>query len=462
MYAAVVAPALCLIQHEQRFEPSRVNRRVTTSINDVWMYFQNVRGLKTKIDDLIVAICDCNYEVIILIETGLDDSVNSLQLFGTDFNVFRCDRSPRNSRKTTLGGVLIAVSSHHKSVEVRTMHGNNLEQVCVSACIREKRLMLCAVYIPPDRSQNVGVIDAHLSTLHELRDIMPDGNLLLACGDYNQPNITWDLLDDEALSQEASTMSAASAALVDGLNFLHFRQYNSVRNYRGRILDLVVCDANCNIVVNDAICPLLPIDLYHPPLLFSLPTLTDCEDRANCESYDPIQQPLDYSKIDFAMLNDYLQSCDWNSRLATNDVNDMAATFCHIICNWLNDNTPRRKPAASPVWSSPPLRLLRRDKNSCQRKLRQYRTTETKRNFHRACNSYRKLNSALYKSYVLRVQTNLRRNPKSFWNFVNSKLGPLSALLSPSNNVQENTDVEGQDKHSTKLENSPQYRSDLE
>lgn len=405
---------------ENSYTPaSRDNSCGIAGDNDVWLYFQNVRGLRTKIDDLVVAVCDCNYDVIILIETGLDDSINSLQLFGTDFNVFRCDRSARNSQKAKFGGVLIAVASVYKSVEIKTINGSNLEQVSVSACIRGKRFVLCAVYIPPDRSRDVGVIDAHLATLRELRDATPDGDLLLACGDYNQPHIAWDCLDDGILNLDPSTTSAASAALMDGTSFLNIRQYNSIRNHLGRILDLVFCDSDCNIVVNEAVSPLLAIDLHHPPILFSLPTQSDCVDRV--ESLDAGEHTLDYSKIDFVMLNEFLMSCDWSSILATNDVNDMAAQFCNIICNWLTDNTPRRKPPISPAWSSPLLRLLKRDKNSWQRKLRRHRTSETKRNFHRACNAYRKLNSTLYKSYVLRVQTNLRRNPKSFWKFVNSK-----------------------------------------
>ena len=45
----------------------------------------------------------------------------------------------------------------------------------------------------------------------------------------------------------------------------------------------------------------------------------------------------------------------------------------------------------------------------------------TKRDFQNASNAYRRLNAELYKSYVLRVQSSLRRNPKSFWSFVKSK-----------------------------------------
>lgn len=64
---------------------------------------------------------------------------------------------------------------------------------------------------------------------------------------------------------------------------------------------------------------------------------------------------------------------------------------------------------------------MKRLKNACQRALRRRRSVVNKMEFRRSSDAYRKLNSTLYKSYVLRVQTNLRRNPRGFWSFVNAK-----------------------------------------
>ena len=78
--------------------------------NGVYAYYQNVRGLRTKVDDLFLAANDCNYDIIMLTETGLDGCIDSLQLFGSGFNVYRCDRSSIKSQKSSFGGVLIAVA----------------------------------------------------------------------------------------------------------------------------------------------------------------------------------------------------------------------------------------------------------------------------------------------------------------------------------------------------------------
>ena len=71
----------------------------------VLMYYQNVRGLRTKIDELFVAASDCDYDIIALTETGLNNCITDVQLFGDCYCVYRCDRNPTNSDKSSFGGV---------------------------------------------------------------------------------------------------------------------------------------------------------------------------------------------------------------------------------------------------------------------------------------------------------------------------------------------------------------------
>ena len=91
--------------------------------NDIWIYYQNVRGLRTKIDDLFLATTDCNYDVVIMTETGLDDRIYSQQLFSPSYIAYRCDRSPANSSKSRFGGVLIAIAQQYASRVVHTVNG---------------------------------------------------------------------------------------------------------------------------------------------------------------------------------------------------------------------------------------------------------------------------------------------------------------------------------------------------
>ena len=117
-----------------------------SSTNNIWVYYQNVRGLRTKIDEVYLATEDNMYDVIILTETGLDDRINSVQLFGSSYTVFRCDRSHLNSEKRSFGGVLLAVAKQHQCDLFEPAHGRNLEQICVSVTIHALKLLFSAIY----------------------------------------------------------------------------------------------------------------------------------------------------------------------------------------------------------------------------------------------------------------------------------------------------------------------------
>lgn len=167
---------------------------ITTGLNGTEQdasrfYYQNVRGLRTKIDDLYVATIDCSFDVIVLTETGLNDAINSVQLFGNSYDVYRCDRSRRNSDKSSFGGVLIAVRRIHSSFVIETSSGTNLEQISVSANIHGKSFKICAVYIPPDRSRTAGVLESHIATVREICESTTNDESVIAVGDYNQPHL---------------------------------------------------------------------------------------------------------------------------------------------------------------------------------------------------------------------------------------------------------------------------------
>ncbi|XP_053688477.1 uncharacterized protein LOC128737794 [Sabethes cyaneus] len=371
--------------------------------------------MRTKIDDFFLTTHECDLDVIFLTETGLDDRIDSLQLFGTSYNVFRCDRNPRNSDKSSFGGVLIAVAQCYPSSIAESTYSAHLEQVCVNATVRGKQLLLCCLYIPPDKSSSIDIVDSHVSSICELWDKCTDRGSLLVCGDFNQPRIEWG--SDGSQHVSIAHLPCASAALIDGMNFLNLTQVNTQRNHLGRMLDLVFCTSGCSLSIDRCVTPLLPVDPHHPPLVMSLPV---CDNRTAPALIDETKQ-LNFRRMDFSALDQYLLSVDWRALLEFNDVDEMASKFCETISEWMNSNVPLAKRPASPAWGTPYLRQLKRERNRAQRAYRKRKTTLTQRNFKRSSAEYRRLNAVLYKSYVLRVQTDLRKQPKNFWNFVNSK-----------------------------------------
>ena len=384
--------------------------------DNVWIYYQNVRGLRTKIDNLLLVTTDCNFDVIIMTETGLDDSVTTQQFFGSGFNVFRCDRGPTNSCKSRFGGVLIGIAQQYASRVVDSVSGHSLEQISVYSTIKGKTFLFCAIYIPPDKSQDVNVINSHVSSLNEICDKCLSVDVMLVCGDYNQPRMSWNLTDNTILC-DSSQLPPSSSTLLDGMDYLCLTQRNLIRNQLERILDLVFCSPDYEANVNSSTAPLLPVDSHHPPLEISLPVRVICDGLIETNEL----QPLNFRMIDFAALSDFLLNVDWVAISNINDVDEMAERFCSVLNDWFILNVPRSRPPVSPVWSSARLRAFKRARNACHRKFRRYRTLENKRSFQQASNAYRCLNATLYKSYVMRVQTSLRLNPRGFWRFVNSK-----------------------------------------
>ncbi|XP_055538290.1 uncharacterized protein LOC129725902 [Wyeomyia smithii] len=203
------------------------------------------------------------------------------------------------------------------------------------------------------------------------------------------------------------------------MKYLHMTQANWHRNEYDDTFDLVFCSSNCKTSVDIAAAPLLPIDPPHPPLEISVPVQQTC--RVDDRNPFCNKRILNFGKIDYGELRGYLSTVDWDCLNACQNVNDMAASFCSIVQQWLQMNVPSKRRPFSPAWGTPLLRELKRERNACQRKHRVLRSSYSKIGFQRASKAYRKLNSALYKAYVMKMQFNLRRNPKSFWKFVNSK-----------------------------------------
>ena len=275
----------------------------------MFLYYQNVRGVRTKLDSLLLAVMDCNYDIVMLTETGLDDCIDSLQIFGHAFNVFRCDRNCRNSNKSSFGGVLIAVHRRFASKQVCMRRGEALEQVFVEATVGPNRLFLGVIYIPPDRSCDADLIDEHVDSVRELCDYASCDDQVLICGDYNQRRLQWSLCSDGDVRLDGnSSVTPASAALIDGMDFLNLFQANYHRNHNDRTLDLVFRSCNCNPIIDVAAVPLLPVVLHHPPLEMMLSV------ESGPETNDPLpvtdEPALDFGKINYDALREYFSAFD--------------------------------------------------------------------------------------------------------------------------------------------------------
>ena len=149
-------------------------------------------------------------------------------------------------------------------------------------------------------------------------------DIVLVCGDFNQPRIVWTHGQDGSRHTSSSQLPAASAALVDGMDFLNLSQVNQEINHLGRSLDLIFCSPDQECLIDRCVAPLVTVDIHHPPLTLSMPI--NRNHTANL-LIPKDTRALNYRKINFTALIEYLQNVDWTTLLAANDVDNSARLF---------------------------------------------------------------------------------------------------------------------------------------
>lgn len=70
-----------------------------SNYENICIYAHNVNGLLTKLNELYAEVDAADSDNYMFIETNLNDSVLSNNLFPPNFNTYRCDRSTNTSNK---------------------------------------------------------------------------------------------------------------------------------------------------------------------------------------------------------------------------------------------------------------------------------------------------------------------------------------------------------------------------
>ena len=191
------------------------------------LYYQNVRGLRSKTHSFYVNSTASSSDIIFLTETWLNDSVRDSELFSNKYCIIRRDRSFDMVGRVTGGGVLIALSSNLPFTMVNTSDLSDLvpliDVVMCRCCFGSFSCVLACVYIPPDVS--VGDLELFLDALSD----MLIGENMIVVGDFNVPQNC------------ASSFNINKATVLESfMDVLGVHQRNTVLNGSKRILDLVL------------------------------------------------------------------------------------------------------------------------------------------------------------------------------------------------------------------------------
>lgn len=385
------------------------------------VYYQNTRGLKTKTATFYQNILLQDFDVVVLTETWLNDSVFDTELFDSRYHVFRRDReTSKYKKRKDGGGVLIAVSKRFYSSRI-SKYESKCEDVWVkidgsSKGSSKNSLYICAVYLPSPLKMD------DLDTFTKrAQHALEKGNHAIILGDFNLKEIKWAKTNDSNVSSTTPTATTNSALNLHFLEFaaLHdLSQFNYIQNSNDRELDLVLSNKPIQNLkqCNTSLTPFE--DENHPSLELAVPIFTN-----KLLPPKTIPRP-NYFKADYDRITTALEVIDWEEVFQSNaSVNEMTHNFYTILKKLIKEHIPLKAPLSYhyPCWFSRELIRMYKEKHKLHTKFKKYNNPLDSVRFEELRDECASLQKNCYKKHILSVEDSIKKNPKFFWSFVKSK-----------------------------------------
>ena len=390
--------------------------------NILSVYYQNCRGLKTKLHTLFMNILANSYDIIILTETWLHLDIYDNELIDSRYHIFRKDRDRVATGRRDGGGVLIAIQRslkatlHSGSLSTSAVLPSTVDHIILNFQIHKQSYIICATYIPPN--QNYDTYDTYFNYLQEV--LLESGNstnVFWIAGDFNLPNLNWTAHDSAIYALPSNVQSSSDQCLMHFMSILNCFQLNTIKNKHSRILDLFFTNEP-NSTTTTVSVPLVPIDEHHPPFNLLIPLQNDFMPCPSKPYIKYIYDEADYSKIKSELLG-----IDWNSQLLDKSPESAVSFLYENLYSVIKKHVPTKtiKKSSFPIWFTPSLIRLFNKKTKLWLKMKKF-SSESNYGLYSA---YRKLfkdeSEKCYRKYQFKVEDSIKINIKYFWTYISNR-----------------------------------------
>lgn len=377
------------------------------------VYYQNVNGLRSKIQEFYLSVISCDYDVIVLTETFLNKSILNSELFvANDYFVFRRDRDYSTTGQVKGGGVLIAVKNSMlvKSIEHQVnWQTDDVEDLWITVKYNKMLYHICGVYLV--NTLNISYYKNFMDTIESICERHLDDCILIV-GDFNLPNLV-------STNGSIASYNNKSIQLLQTVSLCNLHQSSSVFNYSGVMLDLVLSNMNVNVSEVDLSIVLVPIDFHHPAL--NIEFLIEKE----LVIKPPNESILKFWDADYNEINNFLIAVQWNRLLDFEDVNVALDKFYEKLQEVIDIYVPRKYKNDSkyPSWYTLALVKLLKEKKKFHDKWKVYKNLRDWNTYTKLRQRFKKCVKDCYKKYLSLVQKSItvENDTKAFWNYTKSK-----------------------------------------
>lgn len=209
--------------------------------------------------------------------------------------------------------------------------------------------------------------------------------------------------EENKSSTPLNSVSTFVSEISDKFSELSLEQINYVYNSNNRFLDLIFDTDHNNFKFNESLDPLCIVDRHHKPVEFSF--FSSKISVASISSNKLVVKYLDFSRVNKVSLNQFLTDTDWKLLLNSGDINANVESFYSVLDRGLQLFVPEKKRKIR--ISRPPFRANRS----------QY----FKLKFLNCRKLFNSKDAYYYKQHQNRTAWSLKRDPKKFWKYVNSK-----------------------------------------
>ena len=376
------------------------------------IYYQNCRGLRSKVNDSFHNISISDHNIICLTETWLNHSISSEEVFHNKYEVFRRDRSDSASEKKDGGGVAIAINKDFLAQQHGDMQ-SDAEDLWVSIESEKRdKIFICCVYLPP------GDTVAYYSFLSKLR--INHLNVfnkypVIVLGDFNFSSVGWVNVGDEQYL-EPINVDGKYSELIDIFSFSELVQYNNIPNSNNKMLDLVLSNRNFINKVAHSIDPIVPEDSHHPALEVIFEPI-----QIKTIKYKKMER-FNFHKANYVEINNILSNTSWARKFDNYDINSTVNIFYEVINNTIAMHVPKYKVKGDyPIYFQLDTIKTIKQKIKAHKKYKIYGgqlNYETFSNLRRHC---KHLMQRDYREYLKNVESEISVNSKNFWKFIKNK-----------------------------------------
>lgn len=457
--------------------------------------------MNSKTLEFYLSVLSEDYDIVAIVESWLTPGVNSGELFDQRYQVFRQDRDPHTTGKSKGGGLIIAVKNNIKALPLTSLYQceRNIESMWVKCNIHGQDIILSLCYFPPP--VKTLTMESFADYICQKEELL--GSNLICLGDYNIPyyhppgieptlipeidtspdpevfdigesDLTGEPLDSDLIvnppdinpghtnlnpdplttpndqyvenTTDLSPEFEARGALLHlhrVINFYALDSINTIKNYKGRTLDLCLTNFHFNKVSRKKVAKcfieetdgLVNIDRNHPPLILfiNLYKSTDTSSQSQSKSIKS-DMPFNFNKTDFSILSEKLSSINWDNLYSVSCVDEKMKCFyaemkkAFLLSTPLLNTDPKKE--TFPKWWH---------KNT----IKMFRRKERIRKIHKKSAKQKKEYSILrkqcktdikkdYQTYINKVAFLVKKgNSKPFWDFTKQqRKEPPKKLLS--------------------------------